>query len=150
MITSSLVDYPFKYYYHRSWDSSKPLVMFIGLNPTNNDDLKYEVLEKISKNRGYGGFYLCFLFPVIRSKFIEIMGEDSLMLPEFNNNLYNLKKIEKKVYKVYYCWGINGITRGMDKRVKKIIKGENLHTHPDNFPSEINSLPLFDKIRLKK
>ncbi len=59
----------YRYQLWRIFDDSKPLVMFIGLNPstanqTKNDNTVTKLI-KVSANNGFGGFYIVNLFAVI-------------------------------------------------------------------------------------
>jgi len=52
----------YRYALWRIWDKSKPLVMFIGLNPStaneNVDDPTIRSVCRMTKNNGYGGVYM--------------------------------------------------------------------------------------------
>ena len=56
----------YRYRLWRIWDSSKPAVMFIGLNPStataNNDDPTIRRVIRFAKDWGYGGVYMMNLF----------------------------------------------------------------------------------------
>ncbi len=53
----------------RIWDDSKPLVMFIGLNPSTanatSDDPTIRRIKTIAANLGFGGIYMTNLFTFI-------------------------------------------------------------------------------------
>jgi hypothetical protein len=52
----------YRYSLHRIWDDSKPLVMFIGLNPStpnaDTDNPTIKRVKQIAINLGYGGIYI--------------------------------------------------------------------------------------------
>lgn len=56
-------DRKYRYALWRIWDRTKPLVMFIGLNPSTanetENDPTIKSVGRISKNNGYGGFSTC-------------------------------------------------------------------------------------------
>jgi len=56
----------------RVWNESKPLVLYIGLNPStansSKDDPTVKKLIKLTDFNGYGGFHLLNLFTLITSK----------------------------------------------------------------------------------
>lgn len=61
-------DRKYRFRLWRIWDPEKPLVMFIGLNPSKADESKLdptiESVIRISRTNGYGGFYMlnCWAF----------------------------------------------------------------------------------------
>ena len=59
----------YRYALWRIWDSSKPLVMFVGLNPStaneSTDDPTIRSVVRIAKHNGYGGVYMMNCFPFI-------------------------------------------------------------------------------------
>lgn len=61
----------YRYALWRIWDKTKPLVMFIGLNPsTANEDQPDPTIRsviRIASNNGYGGIYMLNCFPFVSS-----------------------------------------------------------------------------------
>lgn len=98
-------DRNYRYALWRIWDKSKPLVMFIGLNPstaneTDNDPTIKSVC-RISKKNGYGGVYMMNLFAIISSDPKILIGCDN---PIGNNN-YWLMNISEKCSDIVFAWG---------------------------------------------
>lgn len=95
----------YRYSLWRIWDESKPLVMFIGLNPsTANEDTPdptIQSVERISRHNGYGGFYMmnCWAFVSTDPKGIQI----NPMSTEWNNN--HITVIASKCKDVVFAWG---------------------------------------------
>lgn len=94
-----------RYFLWRKWDLQKPLVMFIGLNPSkggeqNNDNTITKVI-KVAKHNGFGGLYMFNLFSVVSKKPAYILKcKDPLMMNDFYMDMvYNQCK------EVVFCWG---------------------------------------------
>lgn len=91
---------------YRIWDADKPLVMFIGLNPStaNNhkDDPTIQSVRRISKHNGFGGFFMMNLFTYISSEPEELKKnmDIALLLADFS-----LDVIKDKCADVVFAWG---------------------------------------------
>lgn len=102
----------------RIWDDAKPLVMFIGLNPSTanaqEDDATIRRVRSISKNLGYGGFYMCNCFSYISTNPQLLQSEtlDAIM-----RNASAVKYTAQRVADVIFAWGNFDIVRnsGVDK-----------------------------------
>ena len=88
----------------RIWDKSKPLVMFIGLNPStaneDTDDPTIQSVIRIAKNNGYGGIYMMNCFSYISTdpdKLYDCSG--------WIENEKHLKEIASKCNEVVFAWG---------------------------------------------
>lgn len=59
----------YRYRLWRIWDESKPLIAFMGINPsTANESKNDRTIERviaISRHNGYGGFYMINLFGLV-------------------------------------------------------------------------------------
>jgi len=126
----------------RIWDFSKPMIMFIGLNPStanaDNDDPTIMRVKAIAKNLGYGGIYMMNLFTYIST--------DPKQLDIENGNHPNadelLKSFGAECEKVVFAWG-NFNVFDRDKEVKTMF--------PNAFALNINKNgspkhPLYCKI----
>jgi hypothetical protein len=64
-------DRQYRYALWRIWDESKPLIMFIGLNPSTANEYEPDptinTVKALSTNWGYGGFYMMNLFAIVSS-----------------------------------------------------------------------------------
>lgn len=94
----------YRYALWRIWDKQKPLVMFIGLNPStaneNENDPTIKSVERIAKHNGYGGFYMmnCFSF----------VNTDPKQLYDCSQSVENekwLKKIAAISKDIVFAWG---------------------------------------------
>jgi hypothetical protein len=111
-----------RYALWRIWDESKPLVMFIGLNPSTanhkTNDPTIESVIRISKYNGYGGFYMmnCWSFIATEPKYLDTKSG----LIENDEWLTKIAGICKDVV---FAWGNFQIVRGhlKDSMFKKLF-----------------------------
>lgn len=129
----------------RIWDINKPMIMFIGLNPSkadhSEDDNTIKRVKKISNNSGYGGFYMMNLFTYIST------DPKKLNIEQGNINLADryLKHIASKCETIVFAWG-NFKVFGRDKEVKQIFPlASALHINKNGSPQH----PLFIKGNVK-
>jgi hypothetical protein len=105
----------YRYSLWRIWDKSKPLVMFIGLNPSTADetdaDPTIESVIRISKHNGYGGFYMMNCWAYIATKPEEL--KINPMSEQWNNDTITV--IASKCDAVVFAWGNFKIVRDMGK-----------------------------------
>lgn len=94
----------YRYALWRIWDESKPMVMFIGLNPSTanetNDDPTIRRVKRFAADWGHGGVYMLNCFP-----YISTNPND---LRDFGNTSMNdhwLYKIANKCNEVIFAWG---------------------------------------------
>lgn len=96
----------YRYALWRIWDRTKPLVMFIGVNPSTAnaeaDDPTIQSVTRISEHNGYGGFYMMNLFGIIssdpailKSNEVDPMGE----------NLRYISIVNRWCKDVVFAWG---------------------------------------------
>jgi hypothetical protein len=98
----------YRYALWRIWDVTKPLVMFIGLNPSianeKKDDPTIRRLggkDGMAYRNGYGGFYMMNLFPFVTSY-------PSQLQTDLESKIINdewLQKINLLCETVVFCWG---------------------------------------------
>ena len=104
----------------RFWDSSKPYVLFIGLNPSNADDTYNDPTTKRiiahSKRLGYGG---CFLM----NCFTRIATKPDHLTPSGNwkQNCKWLDEVVPRCTEVVFAWGQNNLVQQLarDRYFKK-------------------------------
>lgn len=107
----------------RIWDEAKPLVMFIGLNPSNanegKDDPTIESVTRISKNNGYGGFYMMNCFPIVSSDPRVLKGFWQSPVSYIQNqdtlNRRKLEEVSKSCAAVVFAWGNFKIVRELNR-----------------------------------
>ena len=106
----------------RIWDISKPLVMFIGLNPsTANEEVNDNTIKRVrnlSMQFGYGGFYMMNCFPYIST--------DPNALYDFGNikeNDHWLTRVGSYCHDIVFAWGSFKVIKdkGRDEELKKMF-----------------------------
>lgn len=99
-------DRKYRYALWRIWDRSKPLVMFIGLNPsTANEEKPDNTITRVTnfaRDWGYGGFYMMNLFGIVSSK-PEILLTDP---DPIGDNDHWLDEIAIRCDRIVFCWGV--------------------------------------------
>lgn len=112
-------DRKYRYKLWRIWDDTKPIVMFIGLNPStaNEFDSDPTITRCINfaKSWGYGGMYMCNLYTYVSTdpKKLQTSGEDL----SINNRILLETKLECEI--VVFCWGC---FKGIDKRAQLVAE----------------------------
>jgi hypothetical protein len=120
----------YRYALWRIWDESKPLVMFIGLNPSTaneaTDDPTIRRVKAMAKNWGYGGVYMMNLFAWVSAYPQDLLTcEDAV-----GGNDYWLWHFRQFADKVIFAWGNfkEAVERG-----KKVAE-----QFPDSYALQIN------------
>ncbi len=116
----------YRYALWRIWDSNKPKIMFIGLNPStadrNKDDSTIKRLYKYSQDQGYGGLIVGNLFAFVEtdSKKLKDFIKEGKNIIGIDNDMW-LEKLSKEenIKKIVAIWGNEGI---LLKRNEQIIK----------------------------
>ncbi len=115
-------DRKYRYSLWRIWDDSKPLVMFIGLNPSTanetESDNTIESVTRISKFNGYGGFYMMNCWAYISTDPNKLHDHRwNELICEWNDNM--LTVIKAKCQDVVFAWGNFKIVKetGRDKEL---------------------------------
>ena len=111
----------YRYCLWRIWDENKPLVMFIGLNPSTANETKPDRtitrIKNIVTNLGYGGFYMLNLFAVV-SKDPKVLKTHPDPIGE---NDGWLEKIAPKCEKIFFAWGNFKEAKQRAEQVKKMF-----------------------------
>jgi len=106
-------DRKYRFSLWRIWDRSKPLVMFIGLNPstaneTDNDNTIKSVC-RIAKHNGFGGVYMMNCFSVVSMNPDVLKGfyfsPNSYVQTQYVINKQKLFEIAAKCKAVIFAWG---------------------------------------------
>jgi len=144
----------YRYSLWRIWDNDKPLILFIGLNPSTadekSDDKTITKLTKYAKKWGMGGFYIGNLFSFITSKpkilkdelktepfLINIIGED---------NDKHLREMAAKCDKIICMWGNTGALKGRSDTICRLFpKKYCLNTNANGQPTH----PLYQPLDLE-
>ncbi|MBA7590572.1 hypothetical protein ES708_32699 [subsurface metagenome] len=89
----------------RIWDKNKPIVMFIGLNPStaneNTNDPTIKRVMRFASDWGYGGIYMLNLFTYVTACPEELhKAEDPVFMSDWYLEIY-----AQKVNKIIFAWG---------------------------------------------
>jgi hypothetical protein len=137
-------DRKYRYALWRIWDKSKPLVMFIGLNPStaneDENDATIRSVERLSKHNGYGGFYMmnCFAYISTDPKGLII----DVISTCLNDNL--LIETSSKCSDIVFAWGSFSVVKetGRDKELSEMFpKAKALFINKNGSPKH----PLYCK-----
>lgn len=95
----------YRYVLWRIWDESRPLIMFIGLNPSKASEAKPDPtitrVKGFCESWGYGGFYMINLFAYVSEKPKRLLQ----CADPLGDNDGWLERIAPKCQKVVFCWG---------------------------------------------
>ena len=112
----------YRYTLSRIWDETKPIIMFIGLNPSTadaeNDDPTITRLINFTKSWGYGGFIMCNLFAF---RATDPWNMFKAVDPVGTGNTDMILEASRGCEQIVFCWGINGFYKGRDKEVIKLF-----------------------------
>lgn len=110
----------------RLWDRSKPMVLWIGLNPSLADGLRDDPtlrrMRAFSKGFGFGGFYVCNLFSLV-TPYPDVLfksTEDPIGAPEGNSVIVELALTADTII---CCWGANA----PEERVVDVMSDLSVH-----------------------
>jgi len=143
----------YRYQLRRTWDEAKPVVLFIGLNPSTadaeSDDRTSRVCIGYAKRWDFGGLLLGNLFACIST--------DKSVLPHVPNpvgpkNDDYLLAMQKEACLVVCAWGDSSALRGRDTQVLSFIKNPHCLVrlksgrpgHPLYKRAELRPIPLTD------
>lgn len=137
-------DRKYRYALWRIWDKTKPLVMYIGLNPSTanetDSDNTITKVRKISIHNGFGGFYMmnCWAYISTDPKLLQF----NPMSDEWNDNMITV--ISANCSEVVFAWGNFDIIRkrGRDKELIEMFpNAKALHINNNGSPKH----PLYCK-----
>lgn len=114
-------DRKYRYNLCRIWDQSKPMVMFIGLNPStaneSTDDPTIRRVKRFAFDLGYGGMYMMNLFAWITAYPEELKKcKDPL-----GANDFWLKWVSYACIDVIFAWGSFPEAKERSKEVIKMF-----------------------------
>lgn len=97
----------YRYMLWRIWNPKKPKALIIGLNPSTanarHDDPTIRRLKTLMRKIGYGGFYMCNLYPQITPfpKNLNLERNYSQLI----ENRAIIKGLAEKVNIIIFAWG---------------------------------------------
>ena len=137
----------YRYVLYRIWDKSKPLVMFIGLNPSKADETRDDPTIRrcinFAKSWEYGGIFVTNLF-AYRTNIPKKMKSYDDPIGEENDKW--IKIISKKASIIIAAWGNEGVYLNRARVIEESIS--NLKCIKKNKSGE-PSHPLYLKANLK-
>lgn len=141
----------YRYTLSRTWDPTKPTVLFIGLNPSiadeNIDDPTITRCINFAKDWGYGALLMANLFAFRSTYPKEIYLIDD---PIGKDNDHYILECVKQSDLIIACWGNNGTYMDREKIIKELVpnlyclqKNKNgTPHHPLRLPRDINPIPF--------
>ena len=141
----------YRYTLSRTWDSTKPTVLFIGLNLSiadeNIDDPTITRCINFAKDWGYGTLLMANLFAFRSTYPKEIYLIDD---PIGKDNDHYILECVKQSNLIIACWGNNGTYMDREKIIKELVpnlyclqKNKNgTPHHPLRLPRDINPIPF--------
>ena len=141
----------YRYTLSRTWDSTKPTVLFIELNPSiadeNIDDPTITRCINFAKDWGYGTLLMANLFA-----FRSTYPKDIYLIddPIGKDNDHYILECVKQSDLIIACWGNNGTYMDREKIIKELVpnlyclqKNKNgTPHHPLRLPRDINPIPF--------
>lgn len=128
----------------RIWDHSKPMVMFIGLNPSTanheDDDPTIRSVVRIAKANGYGGVYMMNCWTFVSTDPAGLLY-DSVAAEENNRKL---RMVAGECSTVVFAWGNFPIVKktGREKELAAMFpEAKALHINKNGSPKH----PLYCK-----
>jgi len=141
-------DMLYRYALWRVWNEDKPLVMFIGLNPSKanalKDDATIRRVTRFAYDAGYGGFYMMNLFALVATKPAELKKcKDPLK----DNDVW-LDTIARKCARIVFAWGAFKAAKERGPAVAKRFPGAYcLHVTNDGSPGHPLFLPANSQLK---
>lgn len=118
-------DKKYRYQLHRIWDKSKPLVAFVGLNPSdaaeNKNDPTIWKLSRLAASWNCGGFIIVNLFAIITPQ-PEEMKKAFDPVGDENDKYLQILSQRKDLDKVIAVWGDDGAFLDRGVAVKNMFK----------------------------
>lgn len=115
----------YRYQLHRSWDDSKPTVMFIMLNPSTadaeQDDPTIRRCINFAKAWGYGSLCVGNLFALRATKPTNLLGIPPFVVIGFENENH-LQEMYNKSDAVVCAWGNPSIAHRIHKPIEHQYK----------------------------
>jgi len=131
-------DRTYRYRLTRTWDTEKPTVALIMLNPSTADETADDPTIRrcldYAKRWGYGTLVVGNLFALRATDPSELTDHDAPIGPE---NDSHLQEICDEAEKVVVAWGTNGTVEGREREVAVLLDADlyALNTTKDGHPN---------------
>ncbi len=142
----------YRYALWRIWDESKPLVMFIGLNPSVandiTDDPTIKRVASISRYNSFGGFYMMNCFPLVSTDPAALYDFYDTPFHDLEDieNMRWLLDIKKICSTVVFAWGNFDVVKDRAESIIGYFKeAKALHINKNGSPKH----PLYCKTETK-
>jgi hypothetical protein len=113
-----------RYSLWRIWNSEKPTIAFIGLNPSTADETQNDPTVRrcigFAKAWDYGGMYMLNLFG-LRSTDPKLLYEHDAPLGE--QNIETIANVCEFVSKIVLCWGNHGAYLNQGRLLVRVLRG---------------------------
>lgn len=122
----------------RRWLASKPMILWIMLNPStadhNDNDPTIRRIIDFSQRWGYGALVVCNLYPM-RSPVPDnlFMGDRKKNLGPDGTNDYNIMKFTEEAAMIMCAWGAHGQKLGQGERVRRLLINAGYELHALRF-----------------
>lgn len=128
----------YRFSLERVWDGSKDNLLFVGLNPSDSDELITDQTVNhmlyVAKSLGFGGLFVVNLFSLI-SPSPSVMKEH--VLPIGSKTDESIIYYANKASKIVIGWGSDGAYKNRDRQVLKLLSAFKLYClgkNADNSP----------------
>lgn len=113
----------YRYILWRKWDSSKPMILFIALNPSKANEYQNDPtirrLISFSQTWNYGGFFICNLFALCSTDPKELKKSIQPKEALGDSNDSYIVQCSELSEKIIFAWGNNG---NLFDRHQEVIK----------------------------
>lgn len=144
----------YRYWLRRDWDSSKPTLTWIMLNPStadaSTDDATIRKCMKFARTWGNGGIVVVNLFAYRATDPAELRKADDPIGPENDGVISRLVGLSL-IGDTVAAWGVHGAMNGRDRRVMGILRyvkprclGVTKDRHPRHPLYVADATPLVD------
>ena len=144
----------YRYSLLRIWDKEKPLVMFIGLNPStakeDADDPTIRRVKAFAASWGFGGVYMMNLFSYVTPYPAQLSHYED---PVDGANDFQLKQIGKLCSEIIFAWGSFPEARHRAEEIKAmfpeakalVLNADGSPRHPLYVPKNVQLIPFNSK-----
>lgn len=148
----------YRYQLWRIWDTSRPYLNVVGLNPSTADETKDDptirCCKDFARRWGYGGLYMTNIF-AFRATLPKDMKQASDPIGAENN--YWLQQTAARAGLVVAAWGVHGGFKGRDQAVMELIpdlhcfrktQSGRMPAHPLYLPRHLTPIPFHKEVKV--
>ena len=114
----------YRYILTRTWDITKPYIIFVGLNPSTadetDDDNTIKKLMRYAKRWGYGGIIMTNIFAFRATEPKDMKKAEDPIGPDNDRYLANMLS-SGVATTVVAMWGNHGVYKGREERVRQLL-----------------------------